>query len=232
MVQYVLKDSKPRPRFIEPMECTRVARLPEGNDWLYEVKQDGYRVIGILDRGSAFLFSISGKNYTDEFPTVLFALADLRKHGDLVVDGEIVALDPSGRANFQELQNRRKTHLPIVYYVFDLLHWKAADTMNLPLEHRKQLLGKLAAHFRDPLRLNVAFATELPPLVEQVRSLGLEGIVAKRAGSLYLPGKISDAWQKHRFNQEGVFIIGGYVKGGRSFSSLIVGEYRGKDSTT
>jgi bifunctional non-homologous end joining protein LigD len=94
----------------------------EGNDWLYEVKQDGYRVIGILDRGSAFLFSISGKNYTDEFPTVVFALADLRKHGDLVVDGEIVALDPSGRANFQELQNRRKTHFRssitcLIYYI-------------------------------------------------------------------------------------------------------------------
>jgi ATP-dependent DNA ligase len=62
-----------------------------------------------------------------------------------------------------------------------------------------------------------------------VRRLGLEGIVAKRANSVYIPGKISDGWQKHRFNQEGEFVIGGYVSGGRNFSSLIVGEYRGED---
>ena len=71
--------------------------------------------------------------------------------------------------------------------------------------------------------------TKLPVLVKQVKALGLEGIVAKRASSIYIPGKESDAWQKHRFNQEGEFVIGGYVSGGRNFSSIIVGEYRGED---
>jgi bifunctional non-homologous end joining protein LigD len=228
MVQYVPKNPKPRPRFVEPMECTRVPRLPEGDEWLYEVKQDGYRVIAVVDRGSAYLYSISGNNYTEDFPAIIFALKDLRER-ELVLDGEVVALDEAGRANFQELQNRRRTRLPIVYYVFDVLHWNGKDTLGLPLTRRKQILHKLAAHFRDPLRLNESLATELGPLVEQVRKLGLEGIVAKRANSIYLPGKVSDAWQKHRFNQEGEFVIGGYVRGGSNFSSLIVGEYRGKD---
>jgi bifunctional non-homologous end joining protein LigD len=91
------------------------------------------------------------------------------------------------------------------------------------------MLEGIGAHFSDPLRLNALFSTELPALVKQVRALGLEGIVAKRASSVYIPGRESDAWQKHRFNLEGEFVIGGYVSGGRNFSSIIVGEYRGKD---
>ncbi len=228
MVQYVPRDPKPRPRFIEPMECTRVSRLPEGDDWVYEIKQDGYRVIALVDLGSAFLYSMSGNSYTDDFPGIVFALRELRQ-GNLVLDGEIVALDPSGRANFQELQNRRRTRFPIVYYVFDILHQDGKDTLSLPLSRRKQILNKLAVHFRDPLRLNDSFQTELSPLIEQVRKLGLEGIVAKRADSIYLAGKVSDAWQKHRFNQEGQFVVGGYVRAGDTFSSLIIGEYRGNN---
>jgi len=68
-----------------------------------------------------------------------------------------------------------------------------------------------------------------PALIAQVKSLGLEGIVAKRAASIYLPGRESEDWQKHRFNLESEFVVGGYVPSGRNFSSLVVGEYRGED---
>jgi bifunctional non-homologous end joining protein LigD len=99
----------------------------------------------------------------------------------------------------------------------------------LTLDERKAMLEEVAAHFSEPLRLNPLFRTQLPPLIKQVQALGLEGIVAKRSSSIYLPGRESDAWQKHRFNREAEFVIGGYVASGNNFSSIIVGEYRGKD---
>jgi len=210
------------------MECKRVPKLPEGDDWIYEIKQDGYRAIGLVDGNAALLYSMSGQDYSAEFRPVTFALKNL-KQGNVVLDGEIVALDERGRASFQELQNRKTSRRPIIYYVFDLLHFNGRDTLDLPRSERKQLLEKISASFSDPLRLNPLFRTKLPALVKQVKALGLEGIVAKRASSIYIPGKESDAWQKHRFNQEGEFVIGGYVSGGRNFSSIIVGEYRGED---
>jgi ATP-dependent DNA ligase len=99
----------------------------------------------------------------------------------------------------------------------------------VPLTERRKKLDEFGAHFADPLRVNPLFRTELAPLIEQVKTLGLEGIVAKRCSSVYIPGRESDSWQKHRFNREAEFVIGGYVAGGNNFSSLIVGEYRGTE---
>jgi DNA ligase D-like protein (predicted ligase) len=228
MVQRVSLKVKPRPRFIEPMECKRVATLPEGDDWVYEVKQGGYRVIALTDGNSAMLYSMSGQDFSSQFRPIIFALQTL-KQGNLVLDGEIVALDENGRASFQELQNRRTSRRPIVYYIFDVLHQNGRETLELPLAERRQMLEELGEHFSDPIRLNPQFRTELPPLIKQVKSLGLEGIVAKRSNSIYIPGKESDAWQKHRFNLEAEFVIGGYVAHGTNFSSVIVGEFRGQD---
>ena len=227
MVQRGILRPKPRPRFIEPMECKRVRKLPEGAAWVYEIKQDGYRTIGIVDGNSAMLYSISGQDYSTKFRHIAFALKNLRQ-GDLVLDGETVALDERGRASFQELQNRRTSQRPIVYYIFDILHQSGRDTLDLPLNERKRILEGIGTHFSDPLRLNPLFRTQLAPLVQQVKSLGLEGVVAKRVDSIYIAGRESDAWQKHRFNQEGEFVIGGYVRSASNFSSLIIGEYRGQ----
>jgi hypothetical protein len=116
MVQRVDPHPKPRPRFIEPMECQRVARLPEGERWVYEPKQDGYRVIAVIDGSTAVLHSMSGLNYTRKYPHIAEALKWLKLR-ESVFDGEVVALDKTGKANFQELQNGRFTRLPIVYYL-------------------------------------------------------------------------------------------------------------------
>jgi bifunctional non-homologous end joining protein LigD len=209
------------------MECKRVAVLPEGNEWTYEIKQDGYRAIGLTEGNSAMLYSMSGQDYSSQFRNITFALQRLRQ-GNLVLDGEIVALDENGRASFQELQNRRTSRQPILYYVFDVLHHNGHDTMDLPLLERRKNLEELGNHFSDPIRLNPQFRTKLRPLINQVKSFGLEGIVAKRTSSIYVPGKQCDAWQKHRFNLEAEFVIGGYVAHGTNFSSIVVGEYRGE----
>src|SRR5438477_6599029 len=97
MVQRGILKPKPRPHFVEPMECKRVPKLPEGQDWVYEIKQDGYRAIGLVDGNSALLYSISGQAYSSQFREIVFALNNLRQ-GNLVLDGEIVALNPQGRA--------------------------------------------------------------------------------------------------------------------------------------
>lgn len=228
MVQRVSLNPKPRPRFLEPMECKRVAKLPEGKDWVYEIKQDGYRVIGLVDGSSAMLYSISGQDFSSQFRHIVFALQTLGQ-GNLILDGEIVALDENGRASFQELQNRRTSQRPIVYYVFDVLHQNGRDLLDVPLAQRRKLLDTIGERFSDPIRVNPQFRTRLSPLIKQVKAMGLEGIVAKRSNSIYIPGKESDAWQKHRFNLEAEFVIGGYVAHGTSFSSVVVGEYRGKD---
>src|SRR5690348_8158992 len=119
MVQRVARNPKPRPRFIEPMECKRFPRLPEGDAWVYEPKQDGYRIISVIDGSTVVLYSMSGVNYTAKYPHIAEALK-WQKLKQAVFDGEVVALDEFGRPNFQELQNVRLTKLKIVYFVFDL----------------------------------------------------------------------------------------------------------------
>lgn len=224
MIQRVSRDPKPQPRFIEPMECQRVRKLPEGDEWLYEIKQDGYRVIAVLDYNTVLLHSISGLDYTREFPRMTFALKTLKRKA--IMDGEVVALDEQGRANFQELQNRKRTKLPIVYYVFDLLHANGKDLLDLPLSQRRTKLEEVATHFSDPVRLNPIFSVELGQLIAQVRKVGLEGIVAKRASSVYIPGRESYEWQKHRFNEEDTSYIGGYIPGSQGVGELLIGEFR------
>lgn len=107
--------------------CQRVPKLPEGDDWLYEIKQDGYRVIAAVAGGTVLLHSMKGLDYTREFPAIAFSLKNLNRK--LILEGEIVALNEQGRANFQELQNRRSTRFPIIHYVFDLLHENGKDLL-------------------------------------------------------------------------------------------------------
>src|SRR5436309_8723324 len=128
MVQRVALHPNPRPRFMEPMEGKRGPKLPEGDAWVYEAKQDGYRVIAVIDGSTSQLFSMSGLNYTAKYPHIAEALKWL-KLKEAVFDGEVVALDLSGKPSFQELQNARLTKLPIIYYLFDLLHLRGRDLL-------------------------------------------------------------------------------------------------------
>jgi bifunctional non-homologous end joining protein LigD len=223
MVQRVERVQKPRPKFLEPMECLRVEKLPEGKQWLYEVKLDGYRAILIKDGSSASLYSRYGRSLARDFPAIVFAGQEL-PHRLAVLDGEIVALDEQSRPDFQALQNRRTSGRPIVFYVFDVLHFEGKDCTGLTLLQRREILEKV--RLSEPLRLAPILTASASAVMRQIREAGLEGIVAKRSNSFYESGRRSGAWQKKRTNERANFVIGGYIPSPSGFDALLIGETR------
>jgi len=118
--------------FIEPMECLPVPKIPEGPQWVYEVKLDGYRAIAVnTNQGKAALFSRRGKSFNKKFPDVFNALATLPP--GTVIDGEVVALDDTGRPDFHLLTHSRSSAQRILFFVFDVLFFKNEDVMAQPL---------------------------------------------------------------------------------------------------
>jgi DNA ligase D-like protein (predicted ligase) len=213
--------------FVEPMECLSVSKLPEGLEWIWEIKLDGYRALAVKSGIGVTLFSRRRKSLNKQFPYIVEALADLP--AGTVVDGEVVAIDDSGRPDFNLLQNFRAEASRIHYYVFDLLCWGDRDLTRLPLVERRVLLKSLVV-VRDK-RIRTEEYVEAAPkdLIAAVREQGLEGIIGKRKDSLYQPGKRSGAWIKYRVNRGQEFVIGGYFPGPHGFDSLIVGYYDGDE---
>src|SRR5580704_11190020 len=124
-------DSLPKTEasFVEPMECLSVSKLPEGLEWIWEIKLDGYRALAVKSGSDVTLFSRRRKSLNRQFPYIVEQLADLL--GGTVVDGELVAIDDSGRPNFHLLQNFRAEASRIHYYIFDLLCCKDRDLIRL-----------------------------------------------------------------------------------------------------
>src|SRR6266478_5306223 len=120
-------DSLPKTEasFVERMECLSVSKLPEGLEWLWEIKLDGYRALAVKSGNGVTLFSRRRKALNRQFPYIVKALADVP--AGTVVDGEVVAIDESGRPDFNLLQNFRAEAPRIHYYVFDLLCWRGSD---------------------------------------------------------------------------------------------------------
>jgi DNA ligase D-like protein (predicted ligase) len=216
---------KTQASFVEPMECLSVSKLPEGLEWIWEIKLDGYRALAVKPESDVTLFSRRRKSLNRQFPYIVEALADLP--AGTVMDGEVVAIDESGRPDFNLLQNFRAEASRIQYYVFDLLCWKDRDLTRVPLVERRALLKSVVV-IRDK-RIRIVDYVEAAPkdLLVAVREQGLEGIIGKRKDSVYQPGKRSGAWIKHRVNRGQEFVIGGYFPGPHGFDSLIVGYYDG-----
>jgi DNA ligase D-like protein (predicted ligase) len=211
--------------FIEPMECALVAALPEGSDWTYEAKLDGYRTIGIKTSRETILYSRNGKNFNKRFPQIAEALHDLP--ADTVIDGEVVALDESGRPDFHRLQHFTAEASRIHYFVFDLLIFKGRDLTGLPLSERRKLLKSIKWSGR--IRISEQFDISANQMLAAVRQQGLEGVVGKRKDGLYESGKRTGAWIKLRINRGQEFVVGGFTPGVHGTDSVIVGYYRGED---
>lgn len=127
-------------RFIDPMLLLRTESLPSGDQWVYELKLDGYRAIAFKTNGAIHLRSRNDNDFTARYPAVVEALAKLPD--DTVIDGEIVAFDQEGRPSFNVLQNYGSARAPVVYYVFDLMVLAGHNLMREPLQKRRELLEK------------------------------------------------------------------------------------------
>jgi bifunctional non-homologous end joining protein LigD len=215
---------KARPGFIEPMLAKPVDKLPgDGDRWIYEIKLDGYRCLGLRDEKGVKLFSRNKNLLNRRFPQVVDALKKLEP--GTMIDGEIVALDESGRPSFNILQNRSSSAKQIRFYAFDLPIYRGRILLKIPLERRRELLETALTPLLDTIRLSENFEGGAREIVAAGEELGLEGIVAKKVGSVYEPGERSGAWVKYRINRGQELVIGGYVPGPDSFDALLVGYY-------
>lgn len=213
------------------MKALSVDSVPAG-DWRLEVKLDGYRAIAVINGGVVELWSRNHKPLTADYPEVTAALARLPWR-NATLDGEIVALDEQGRSRFQLLQGRDLSRRPtIVYYVFDLLHRDGRSYLAEPIETRQAALAEMVGANGKVLRTSPVFTVPPEPLLAAAREQGLEGIIAKQAGSLYEPDRRSGAWLKCKVQGEQEFVIGGFTPPKNSrphFGALLVGYYdRGK----
>jgi DNA ligase D-like protein (predicted ligase) len=215
---------KTKASFVEPMECLSVAELPEGSQWLWEIKLDGYRALAVKSSSNVTLFSRRKKSLNTRFPYIVEALSDLPD--GTVVDGELVGLDDSGRPDFNLLQNFQAEASRIHYYIFDLLVCKDRDLTRLPLVERRALLKSLVVIRDKRIRISDYVEAGATELLAAVREQHLEGIVGKRKDSLYEPGKRSGAWIKYRVNRGQELVIGGYTPGPHGLDAIIVGYYR------
>jgi bifunctional non-homologous end joining protein LigD len=212
-------------RFIECMECLLVARVPEGPQWTYEFKLDGYRLEAVKSAGKSTLYSRRQSVLNTQFPYIAGALEGLAD--ETVIDGELVALASDGRPNFNLLQNYRSAESHIVY-AFDVMTFKGRDLTKLPLSKRREVLRSILPT-NEHVGLSIAVQSTAQEMIALVREQGIEGIVAKRTDSIYQPGKRNGSWTKHRISLGQEFVVGGYVPSNLGVDSLVIGFYRGSD---
>jgi len=211
------------------MAARLVENLPEGADWLYEVKWDGYRALLIKDHAGVRIRSRNDKDLTTRYPRVAAAVARIEPK-QVTLDGEIVALAADGRPSFQALQHRgtRADH-QIVCYAFDVLHLDGRDLTHEPLMDRR---ARLPAIIRsgNVLRISHDLPGHAADVVQAVRSSGIEGVIAKRRDSTYQAGERSSDWVKLKLDRQQEFVIGGYRPDGETnFDALLVGVYEGRN---
>lgn len=211
--------------FTLPMECLPVSNLPEGPDWVYELKLDGFRGQAIRDKSGVHLLSRRGKDFSRKYPGVFAALKDALPLGT-AVDGELVAFDETGQLSFNALQNSDSS-TNVAFFVFDLLTYHSKDTKQLTLSERTSLL-KRAIRPSEKVQLSEHFPGPVGKFVTAVRQMGGEGVVAKRLDSRYEPGRRSGAWSKKRINIGQEFVIGGFTPGANGIEALAVGFYSGR----
>ncbi len=227
------------PEFIKPMLATLVDKPFDEAGWLYEVKWDGYRCLAFLQNGKATIKSRNNKSLDERFFPVVRSLAKSKVNA--VLDGEIVVPGKNGVSNFGALQNwRSEQDGELLYYVFDILWLDHYDLTGLPLERRQEILRKIIPE-QGIIKLSTSFSHSGISFFESAKKLGLEGIMAKKASSLYLPGTRSDDWLKIKVGKRQEMVIGGYTRREqtpRAFSSLLAGvfengrlTYKGKIGT-
>lgn len=215
-----------KPWVVKPMLCTLVDEPFSRDGWLFEIKWDGYRAIGSKHKDAVELYSRNGNDFLEKYPPVTEALHSL-KH-DVILDGEIVVVDPEGNAHFEWLQNwHRDPQGSLRYYVFDILWCDGHDVRTMPLRERKKLLRAVLPK-SDVIHYSDDVETSGLELFHRMQARHMEGMVAKRADSPYREDDRGQDWLKIKTHLRQEVVIGGYTepRGGRKYlGSLLVGVY-------
>ena len=211
------------PAQVMPMLATLTKELVNDTAYLYELKWDGYRIMAFVQKSRVRLDSRSGKDYTSRYPLVVKALKALKHQA--VLDGEMVVLNENGLPDFGKVQLYNGHTTPITYYLFDVIWLDGYDLTSLPLTARKEILTALIGD-QPILRISESF-DDGQALLELVKEQGIEGLVAKRKDSAYLPDDRSRNWLKTPIKKRQEFVIGGWAESdkSRSFRSLLFGAY-------
>jgi bifunctional non-homologous end joining protein LigD len=218
------------PANIKPMKATLVDDAFDDPDWLYEVKWDGYRAIATINKGDVTLVSRNNLPFDKFYP-----INKLMRSWDInvVLDGEILVLNDKGISDFGALQNwRSEADGNLVFYVFDILWYDGKNLMDLPLTERQAVLKAVLPSGDDRIRQSQVFAASGIDFFAAAEKMGLEGIIAKKAGSVYTSDLRSREWLKIKAHRRQEVVIAGFTKNegtGKAFSALVLGVYDGDE---
>ncbi len=218
--------------FYKPMLASPGGNAFDDENWLFEIKWDGYRAIAECNSGNIKLYSRNGLYFNEKFKPVTKALEQIKHNA--VLDGEIVWIDKKGNPSFQKLQQHEDNpEGKLVYYVFDLLFLDKKDIRHLPLTDRKALLKKLLASVKDPcIKYNDHVLEKGKAFFASAIKKELEGVIAKKADGEYTTGIRSKEWLKIKNRTSMEAVIAGYTapqKSRKHFGSLVLGEYVGDE---
>lgn len=219
------------PLFINPELATLVTDAPAGEKWLHEIKWDGYRLLARIHNGEVMLLTRHNKDWTYQFPSLVRALKSL-KFKDIILDGEVVALDKNKKTNFQILQNSMEDlnlDIELIYYVFDIQYYDNCLLLDVPLIERKRILEKILNSKKETpvVRYNDHIVGSGDAVFKNACKYSLEGIVSKKIDSRYSPRRTKD-WLKVKCVRRQEFVIAGYTdpKSSRKyFGALLLGYY-------
>jgi bifunctional non-homologous end joining protein LigD len=216
----------PIPAHVSPMLCTLTREPINDEEYIYEIKWDGYRIISYVNGSKVRMDSRSAIDYTKKYPPIAKALKALGHK--MVLDGEVVVFNEAGLPDFDALQLYNGHNTPIHYCVFDILWLDGYDLRALPLVQRKEIVKELVEG-NDIIRFSESF-DDGPGLYEQMLEKNLEGIVAKKKDSEYIEGNRGNDWLKTPTRKRQEFVIGGWAESdkARSFRSLLFGAYNDK----
>jgi bifunctional non-homologous end joining protein LigD len=219
------------PANIKPMKATLVDEPFDEPGWLFEVKWDGYRAIAVLNKEEgAQLISRNNLPFEKYYP-----INDaMKKWGiNAVLDGELLVLNEKGISDFGAMQNwRSEADGNLVYYIFDILWYEGKNLMGLPLIERQAILKDILPTDNDHIRQSKVFDANGIDFFAAAEKIGLEGIIAKKADSIYTSDLRSKEWLKVKVQRRQEVVIAGFTKNdgtGKSFSALVLGVYKGKE---
>ncbi|HEY5336226.1 MAG TPA: ATP-dependent DNA ligase, partial [Mycobacteriales bacterium] len=221
-----MSEGLPRPGEIAPMLATLSPSVPDGDQYVYEMKWDGVRAVARVDSGAVVLTSRNNKDMTVSYPELSRSAPD----GRLLLDGEIVASDRAGAPSFRLLQRRMHVtgaadaerlaaSIPVAYLVFDVLHADGRSWLRRPYEERRERLDELA--LRGAWQVPPAFGLSGDDALSASKEHRLEGVVAKRLGSSYQPGKRGRDWLKVKNVRAQEVVVGGWKPGSGTRSGAI-----------